>query len=271
MSGNERHTLGNTVHDRVVIVTGGGAGIGRAASLLLAERGARVAVLDMDRDAANSVAQEALNCGAAQAIGVHVDVRLEEEVERAFAAAEQHLGPISGLFANAGVDIGGRIDKLSTEIWQRVIDTNLNGVYYSCKYAVQSLLASGRGGSIVCTSSPAASVAFGAGGGGAYSASKGGISALVRALAVDYAHDNIRVNAVVPGATETAMMWANVPPAEVAQMRRIVDAEIPLGRVADPVEPARAAVWLLSDDASYVTGSHLVCDGGVLAKASISV
>ncbi|HZU14297.1 MAG TPA: SDR family NAD(P)-dependent oxidoreductase [Chloroflexota bacterium] len=259
------------MRDRAVIVTGGGAGIGRAACHLLAERGARVGVLDLDGERAEAVAREALERGAPQAVGIAVDVRVPPDVERAMAAIEEALGPVWGLFANAGIDKGGRIDELPEETWHQVIDTNLNGVYYSCKYAVRSMLVSGRGGAIVCTSSPAASVAFGAGGTAAYSASKGGISALVRSLAIDYARYGIRVNALVPGATETAMMWANVPEEDRARMREVVDAEIPLGRLADPTEPARAAVWLLSDDASYVTGSHLICDGGILAKASISV
>jgi NAD(P)-dependent dehydrogenase (short-subunit alcohol dehydrogenase family) len=114
-------------------------------------------------------------------------------------------------------------------------------------------------------------VSFAAGAAGAYSASKGGISALVRCMAVDYAKYGIRVNAVVPGATETRLMWANVEPSAMPEMRRRICEEVPLGRLASPEEPARAVVWLLSDESSYVTGSHLVCDGGILAKACISV
>ena len=105
----------------------------------------------------------------------------------------------------------------------------------------------------------------------AYSASKGGISALIRCLAVDYAPYRIRVNAIVPGATETALMWDNVPPQDIPALRATVHTEFPLGRLAEPEEPARAIAWLLSEQASYVTGSHLICDGGILAKGSISV
>ena len=121
----------------------------------------------------------------------------------------------------------------------------------------------------MCMSSPFALVA--AKGTAAYSASKGGVSALVRALAVDYASHGVRVNAVLPGPTETDLMWASVPDDEVPEVREAVKREVPLARLADPEEPARAALWLLSDAASYVTGSQLACDGGVLAKASISV
>ena len=181
------------------------------------------------------------------------------------------MGPIYGAFANAGLDTGGFLHELPFETWKRVLDTNLTGIYLTCKYALRQILKAGTPGSIVCTSSPAATVGFAAGGAGAYSASKGGISALVRCMAVDYARHGIRVNAVVPGATETRLMWANVAPADMPEMRRRVCEEVPLGRLASPDEPARAVVWLLSDESSYVTGSHLVCDGGILAKACISV
>lgn len=236
-----------------------------------AARGDRVAVLDIDVSAARASAEAAQAAGAAAAIAIECDVAREESVARAFDQAAQSLGPLCGAFANAGMDAGGFVHELPFEIWQRVLDTNLTGVFLTCKYALQHLMRAGTGGSIVCTSSPAASVGFAAGGAGAYSASKGGVSALVRCLAVDYARYGIRVNAVVPGATETRLMWANVDPAEVPEMRRRVCAEVPLGRLAAPEEPARAVAWLLSDAASYVTGSHLVCDGGILAKASISV
>ena len=259
------------LRDRVVVVTGGASGIGHAAVLLLAERGARVGVLDVDEVGAVAAAEEAMQRGAPVAVGITCDVSVETAVEKAFASLEERLGPVYGLFANAGIDIGGLVHELPTTVWERVLATNLTGAFFTCKYALRSMLADGRGGSIVCTSSPAASVALAAGGTAAYSASKAGISALVRCLAIDYARHGVRVNAIAPGATETRLMWANVPDAEVPQVREVITSEVPLGRLAEPLEPARAAVWLLSDDASYVTGSQLVCDGGILAKASISV
>ena len=258
---------------RTMVVTGGGSGIGRAVARLCAARGDSVAVLDIDGPSAREAAAEALAAGAAGAIGIACDVSQEDNVASAFAQTLKSLGAGSlyGVFANAGMDTGGFVHELPFETWKRVLDTNLNGVYLTCKYALQHLIQGGTGGSIVCTSSPAATVAFAAGAAGAYSASKGGISALVRCMAVDYARHGIRVNAVVPGATETRLMWANVDPAAMPEMRQRICAEVPLGRLASPDEPARAVVWLMSDDASYVTGSHLVCDGGILAKASISV
>lgn len=255
---------------RSVVVTGGGAGIGRAVVIQCAARGDRVAVLDIDGAAAGTVADQALAAGAETALAIECDVSAEESVTRAFEKIAG-LGPLYGVFANAGMDAGGFLHELPFDTWKRVLDTNLTGVYLTCKYGLRQILAAGMPGSIVCTSSPAATVSFAAGAAGAYSASKGGISALVRCMAVDYAKYGIRVNAVVPGATETRLMWANVEPAAMPEMRRRICEEVPLGRLASPDEPARAVVWLLSDASSYVTGSHLVCDGGILAKASISV
>jgi NAD(P)-dependent dehydrogenase (short-subunit alcohol dehydrogenase family) len=259
------------MNEKTVIITGAGAGIGRAVALLCADAGARVAALDLDGNAAAKVAGEALDRGAAAAIGLRCNVMVERDVEVALTVSQEKLGTPKGVFANAGVDLGGFVHELSFEVWERVIGTNLNGVYFTCKHALRYMLAAGQGGSIVCTSSPAAFVAFAAGAAGAYSASKGAVSALVRNLAIDYAKHQIRVNAVVPGPTETRLMWSNVPESEIPRMRQTICAEVPLGRLADPEEPARAVLWLLSDDSSYVTGSHLVCDGGVLAKASVSV
>jgi NAD(P)-dependent dehydrogenase (short-subunit alcohol dehydrogenase family) len=239
--------------------------------MLCAGLGDRIAVLDIDGAAARDAAAAALAAGAEAALGIECDVTREDHVERAFAQSAQALGPLYGAFANAGMDAGGWLHELPAERWRRVLDTNLTGVYLTCKHAVRQLLSTARPGSIVCTSSPAASVAFAAGGAGAYSASKGGISALVRCMAVDYARHGIRVNAVVPGATETKLMWANVAAEEMPVMREQSSREVPLGRLAEPREIAQAVAWLLSEASSYVTGSHLVCDGGILAKASISV
>jgi NAD(P)-dependent dehydrogenase (short-subunit alcohol dehydrogenase family) len=256
---------------RVVIVTGGGSGIGRAAMLLAAKMGARVAALDIDGQSAEAVAEEARRGGAAEALGLPCDVTRENDVEAAIVDTERRLGPLYGVFANAGADIGGLVHELPLETWERVLRTNLTGVFLTCKHALRAMISSGTSGSIVCTSSPAAVVSFSAGGVGAYAASKGGVSALVRCMSLDYARYGIRVNAIMPGPTETKLMWANVPEEDRDRMRGVIDSEVPLGRLARPEEIAHAALWLLSDEASYVTGSHLICEGGFLSKASISV
>ncbi|MGA7411008.1 MAG: SDR family oxidoreductase [Bryobacteraceae bacterium] len=255
---------------RTILITGAGSGIGRATALACAKRADQLALLDKNQ---NAVEQTAKLCQAigAEAIGFPCDVVQESEIEAAFHESAERFGPVWGVFANAGIDEAGMIHELPIAKWNQVIAVNLTGVFLTCKLGLQQMIGTDVGGSIVCTSSPCGSVALPVGGVGAYSATKAGISALVRCMAVDYARNRIRVNAVVPGATETGMMWNNVPPAQVEQMRTQLNREIPLGRLGQPQDIARAVVWLLSDDSDYVTGSHLLCDGGVLAKASISV
>ncbi len=259
------------MRDQAIFVTGGGSGIGRAVALLAADRGARVGVLDLDAAAAEAVALTCRERGASGSVATACDVTREADLTRAFGRLADALGPPAGLFTSAGIDRGGFAHELPAELWDRILATNLSGSFFAARTALQLMLEAGTGGSIVLCSSPAAFAGFAAGAASAYTASKGGVSALVRSLAVDYARHGIRVNAVVPGPTQTPLMWANVSGAERAAVEETICAEVPLGRLADPQEPARAVIWLLSDDASYVTGSHLVCDGGVLAKASVSV
>jgi NAD(P)-dependent dehydrogenase (short-subunit alcohol dehydrogenase family) len=256
---------------RLIVITGGGGGIGRATALLCARRGDRIAVLDKNGDSAQQTAETALGEGASAAAGIPCDVSDEGEVEQAFARIQEKFGAPYGIFANAGIDVGGLIHEMPLERWQRVLDTNLTGIFLTCKHGLRPMLGARISGSIVCTSSPAGFVALAAGGCGAYSATKGAISSLVRCMAIDYAKFGIRVNAVAPGATETGMMWNNVPAEEIESMRVQLCREIPLGRLASPEDPARAVAWLLSDESAYMTGSHVVCDGGILAKSSISV
>jgi NAD(P)-dependent dehydrogenase (short-subunit alcohol dehydrogenase family) len=256
---------------RTVVITGGANGIGRATALVCAARGNKIALLDKGGAAGSSSAEDVLRAGAPAAVGVACDVTSEEQVEKAFDQIYDQLGAPYGLFANAGIDIGGFVHELPLATWRLLIDTNLTGVFLACKHGIRAMLKANVAGSVVCTSSPTGFVALSAGASGAYSSTKAGISALVRCMAIDYARYGIRVNAIVPGATETALMWNNVPPDEIPKMRNQMSSEIPLGRLAQPEDPARAVAWLLSDDSSYVTGSHLICDGGILAKASVSV
>jgi NAD(P)-dependent dehydrogenase (short-subunit alcohol dehydrogenase family) len=257
--------------NRLIVITGGGSGIGRATALLCARRGDRVAILDKNGESAEQAAADAIAEGASGAVGLACDVSDETQVAQAFALIHTQFGAPYGIFANAGIDIGGLIHEMPLELWKRVLDTNLTGIFLTCKHGLQQMLAAQIAGSIVCTSSPTGFIALAAGGSGAYSATKGAISSLVRCLAIDYAKYGIRVNAIVPGATETSLMWANVSAGAVEPMRAQLCREIPLGRLAQPEDPARIVAWLLSDETAYMTGSHLVCDGGILAKGSISV
>lgn len=261
----------NSKEARTIVVTGGADGIGRAVVLLCAARGDNIAVLDKNAQAAKTTADEAVKRGAKCALGLECHVGSEEQIEKAFKIVCSKMGTPYGLFTSAAIDLGGLVHELPAATWRQVLDTNLNGTFLACKHAIRKMRHADVRGSIVCASSPTGFVALAAGGTGAYSATKAGISALVRCMAIDYARYGIRVNAVVPGATETRLMWNNIPAKDIPRTRRILSKEIPLGRLAQPEEPARAVVWLLSDESSYVTGAHLICDGGILAKASISV
>jgi NAD(P)-dependent dehydrogenase (short-subunit alcohol dehydrogenase family) len=254
-----------------IVVTGAAHGIGAATATLAARSGAAVALLDRDADGAAALAARLRADGApGPLLALGCDVASAHSVEAAFAAVAAELGPPRGLVASAGIDRGGLAHEIPLDDVDAVLNINLRGTFLTCRAALKAMLDAGAGGAIVCVGSPLGAVAA-PGGTSAYSASKAGIAALVRTLAVDYGAHGIRVNGVLPGPTETELMWANVPEAEVDATRAIVHDEVPLGRLADPEEPARAALWLLSDAASYVTGSQLACDGGVLAKASISV
>jgi NAD(P)-dependent dehydrogenase (short-subunit alcohol dehydrogenase family) len=256
---------------RLIVITGGGGGIGRATALLCARRGDRVAILDKNGESAKQVADAAQAEGAGGAVGLACDVTDEAQVAQAFSVIHDQLGAPYGIFANAGIDVGGLIHEMPLEQWKHILDTNLTGIFLTCKHGLRQMLAAKIAGSIVCTSSPAGFVAMAAGSCGAYSATKGAISSLVRCMAIDYAKFGIRVNAIAPGATETGMMWNNVAAGDVEIMRAQLQREIPLGRLAKPEDPARIVAWLLSDETTYMTGSHVVCDGGILAKSSISV
>jgi NAD(P)-dependent dehydrogenase (short-subunit alcohol dehydrogenase family) len=251
-----------------VLVTGGAAGIGRAGALACAASGASVAVVDLDAAAAEAVAAEARSAGAPATVGLACDVRSEDAVAAAVAAAADRLGPLGGLVTSAGIARGGLVHEQSLEQWREVVDTNLTGTFLACKHALAHMLEARRGGSIVCVASPLGEVAV-PGGATAYSASKGGVSALVRSLAIDYAPHGIRVNAVVPGTTETALMWWEMPEDEIPAARRQVENRLPLARLAEPAEIAVGIAFLLSERATYVTGSHLAVDGGLMARAAI--
>jgi NAD(P)-dependent dehydrogenase (short-subunit alcohol dehydrogenase family) len=256
----------------VALVTGAGSGIGAAVALLAAERGHRVAAMDVDDERAEATARLALERGAPASLALAADVADADAVARAVTECTDALGVPTAVLANAGIERNGRAHQLPLADWDAVLAVNLTGAFLTARAAIAALLDADAPGSIVVTSSPAAFLGFAGGGNTAYAASKGGLSAMVRSLAVDYAPRGIRVNAIVPGATDTPLLVAHLPEgdrgAAHAAMRAKAREQIPLARMGTPEEIAEAALWLWSDAASYVTGSHLVCDGGLLARSA---
>jgi NAD(P)-dependent dehydrogenase (short-subunit alcohol dehydrogenase family) len=250
-----------------LFITGAARGIGAAVAALAAEQGRAVVLLDRDASAVAETAERLQRRGA-DCLAVACDVADEQQTEAAFDHARSRYGALTALVTCAGIDRGGRVHELDAATWDEVLAVNLRGTFLACREALRSMV-NGAGGAIVCMSSPFALVSAAAV--AAYASSKAGVCALVRSLAVDYAPHGIRVNALLPGPTETELMWANVPAGEIDATRATVRREVPLARLAEPIEIARAALWLLSDAASYVTGAQLACDGGLLARAAISV
>jgi NAD(P)-dependent dehydrogenase (short-subunit alcohol dehydrogenase family) len=245
---------------RRALVTGGARGIGRATAERLAAEGARVAVVDIDGDAATD-AVEALGGAGLRFVA---DVADEAALAGVFAATTEAWGGLDVVVANAATQLIGRderADRLDLEAWRRTVDVNLTGAFLTVKHGARALLAGG-GGAVVCVGSPAGHYGI-APGLDAYSASKAGVSGLVRVSAIDFAREAIRVNGVLPGITDTPMnhWWLEDP-----QARAEMAAQIPVGRPARPEEIAAVVAFLASDDAAYVTGALWAVDGGLTAR-----
>jgi NAD(P)-dependent dehydrogenase (short-subunit alcohol dehydrogenase family) len=244
------------------IVTGGGSGIGRGAALKLSAEGACVGVVDIDLQAAERVMNEIQSAGG-KAVAVRADVSSESAVESAVAEIEKHFGGLDTLIANAGIMLFGR-DTIATDLdlktWQQSIDVNLTGMFLTCKHGIRALMRNG-GGAVVITGSPTGShgcaPTF-----TAYSTSKAGTFGLMRILAIDYVKKNIRVNAVMPGTTNSPLVTTLMDNPEI---RAEFLAKIPMARAADAGEIGNVIAFLASDEASYVTGSAWYADGGLTA------
>ena len=244
--------------DKVALITGAGSGIGRETALLFSSEGARVVVADVSDAAGQSVVDEL----GGEAIYVHADVSKSADAENMIRTAEERFGRLDILFNNAGISHPNDDDAVTTEeeVWDLTMNINLKGVFLGCKHGIPALRRAG-GGSIINTASFVA-VLGAATPQLAYTASKGGVLAMTRELAVIHARENIRVNALCPGPlhTELLMKYLNT---EEKRQRRLV--HIPMGRFGEAKEIAKAALFLASDESSFTTGATFLVDGGITA------
>ena len=244
--------------DRVIFITGGGSGIGRAIGIEAARGGARVAVADAIPERAQQVAAE-LHAMGVDSLAEVLDVRDAAACEVVVARIEAKLGPIDGMVASAGISPPSAATTMSDEIWSRCLDVNLTGMFRSVRPVGQRMVARQRGAIVTIASVDGLG---GHAGRAHYSASKHGVIGLTRALAIEWGRFGVRVNAVAPGVVDTPLVRANLPADHIQYA--MVD-RVPLGRLARAEEQAGPTLFLLSDAASYVTGSVMTVDGGTSA------
>lgn len=250
--------------DKVVVVTGAGSGIGRAMATRFAEEGAKVAIHEIVEEGAAATAQMVAEIGGIARV-YRVDISSPEECRSALAATVTDFGGIDVIVNNAGINVYKHVFDFTDEEWQRIIGVNLTGCWNYCRYGGPFLVARG-GGAIVNVSSIAAVTAsyFRA----PYMASKGGVGMLTKAVALDLAELNVRVNAVAPGSVKTGMSRIHEKRFGVST-DALVKAITPMRRWAEPVDIANAAVFLASEEASHITGTTIFVDGGQLAGNQI--
>lgn len=247
---------------RVVVVSGGAQGIGAASAQRFAAAGASVTILDVDGDAAKATAARIRDAGG-RSRAITLDITDADAVERAFDQVVADDGRLDVVHANAGVESTKKATDVTVAEFRRVVDVNLTGMFLVCRAALRRMYTAGQAGSVIITSSPhaLATVPDAA----AYAASKGGDHALMRALALEAAEHQVRVNAVVPGAADTPMVRREVSvAADPDEQMRLLAACHPLGRLVLPEEVADAVLFLGSDAAAFITGTALHVDGGLM-------
>jgi len=246
---------------KVALITGGGSGMGKVASELFAAEGAKVVLTDVNDDAGETTAAGITAVGG-EARYVHADVSKEAEAEAMVRAATDAYGRLDVLYNNAGVMLpdDGSVHSTDEKIWDVTLAINVKGVAFGCKYGIPAMLAGG-GGSIINVASFVAWLGA-ATSQTAYTASKGAVLAMTREIAVEYARKGVRCNALCPGPIETPLLLALLSD-EAKRQRRFV--HIPMGRLGHAEELAKSALFLASDDSSYMTGASLIVDGGLTA------
>ena len=251
---------------KVAIITGAATGIGRATALLFARAGARLTLADARADELARTANEMRRAGG-EAVPVTADLARPEDCAAVVAAAVSDAGRIDVLFNNAGVGtmtVGGTVETIELDKWDLALDVNVRAMYLVSRAAVPALRRAG-GGSIINTASVSAFRGSAARASHAYAASKGAVLALTRAMAASYGRDHIRVNAICPGTIRTRLTADIIERVE----REVAEGRlIPLGRVGEPEDIARCALFLASDDSAWISGTQIVVDGGALAAAS---
>jgi 3-oxoacyl-[acyl-carrier protein] reductase len=246
---------------KVAVVTGAGSGIGRASAELFAAQGARVVVVDVNSESSREAA-EAIGQAGGEAIAVATDVSDPGAVQAMADAAVERFGRVDVLMSNAGIlDDFEPAAETSDEVWNRILGVNLNGMFFTARALIPQMLEHG-GGAIINVASTAG--LNGGNGGAAYTTSKHGVIGFTRQLCFDYARRGIRCNVICPGAVETGMTEEIFSSGDAEVMKAVESA--PIGRWAQPEELAAAALFLASDDASFVNGAVYVVDGGFDSK-----
>ena len=247
---------------KVAVITGGANGIGRATAELLAEEGAAVALVDLDPEALK-IAKAAIESAGGRAVAIQADVSSEDDAQRAIETTVAELGRIDILFNNAGIARRSTVVDISIDDWDKVVAVNLRGVFLMSRFAIPRI-AETDGGAIINTGS-----GWGLVGGGkavSYCATKGAVVNLTRAMAIDHAVDNIRVNCVCPGDVDTKLLRNEGEQLGMDSAAWMAEsADRPMQRVGRPEEIAQAVLFLATERSSYITGTTMVVDGGGLA------